>query len=69
MQTAFTIEMLDQGFLGFRQFKPSYAHTEDDVRRYAKAIDAVFAKLAATDHSLLLHTPVAHSGFHRLTKE
>lgn len=69
MQTAFTIEMLALDFLGFRQFKPSYAHSAEDVQRYAQAVDAVFAKLAATDHSSLLQTPVAHSGFHRLTKE
>lgn len=69
MQTAFVVEMLDQGFLGFRQFKPSYAHADEDVTRYAQAVEAVFAKLAATDHTSLLNTPVAHAGFYRLTKE
>lgn len=69
MQTHFTIEMLARGFLGFRQFKPSYAHTSDDVLRYAKAVDEVFAGLARRDPAQLLQTPVAHAGFHRLTKE
>lgn len=69
MQTYFTVEMLGHGFLGFRQFKPSLAHTTDDVARYAVAVDAVFGELARRDHSRLLATPVAHSGFHRLTKE
>lgn len=69
MQTAFTVEMLRHGFLGFRQFKASLAHTHDDVSRYARAVDAVFADLAVQDIDSLLHSPVAHSGFHRLTRE
>jgi len=69
MQTYFTVEMLRHGFLGFRQFKPSLAHTNEDVARYALAVDQVFGELARRDHSHLLATPIAHNGFHRLTKE
>lgn len=69
MQTCFTIEMLRHGFLGFRQFKASYAHTSEDVQRYAQAVDTVFGELASHDHQSLLDSPVAHSGFYRLTKE
>ena len=69
MQTYFTVEMLRHGFLGFRQFKPSLAHTTEDVARYALAVDQVFGELARRDHSHLLATPIAHNGFHRLTKE
>ena len=69
MQTYFTVAMLEHGFLGFRQFKPSYAHSSEDVQRYAKAVDIVFGEIASHDHSNLLVTPIAHSGFFRLTKE
>ena len=69
MQTFFTIEMLKHGFLGFRQFKPAYAHTAEDVDRYGSAVDAVFREIAERDSTLLLNTPVAHTGFFRLTRE
>ena len=69
MMTFFTIEMLKHGFLGFHQFKPSFAHTMQDVEAYAKAIDNIFEKISRTDLSNLLQTPTAHAGFHRLTKE
>jgi glutamate-1-semialdehyde 2,1-aminomutase len=69
LQTYFTSAMLDHGFLAFRQFKPSYAHQPEHVTRYAEAVDAVFATIASTPPDQLLKTPVALSGFHRLTKE
>ncbi len=69
MQTFFTIEMLKHGFLGFRQFKPSYAHASDDVDRYMGAVDDVFAEIATRDPITLLDTPPAHTGFFRLTRE
>jgi hypothetical protein len=57
--------MLKSGFLGFRQFKPSFAHTRDDVTRYAKAVDEVFAELSKRDPASLSSSPVAHSGLAR----
>jgi glutamate-1-semialdehyde 2,1-aminomutase len=69
MMTFFTIEMLKHGFLGFHQFKPSFAHTMQDVEAYAKAVDDIFDKIRHTDSNKLLQTPPAHAGFHRLTKE
>ncbi len=69
LQTFYTTEMLGHGFLGFRQFKPSLAHTAADVDKYAVAVDAVFKKIASHDIHELLSSPVAHSGFYRLTKE
>ncbi|MBT5404147.1 MAG: aminotransferase class III-fold pyridoxal phosphate-dependent enzyme [Crocinitomicaceae bacterium] len=69
LMTFFTIEMLNKGFLGFRQFKPSLAHTMDEVKKYEIAVDSVFEKLAKTPVDSLLDTPTAHSGLHRLTKE
>ena len=69
MMTVFTIEMLKRGFLGFRQFKPSYAHSTDDVSKYQNAVDEVFFNIATKPIDELLVTPVAHTGLHRLTKE
>jgi glutamate-1-semialdehyde aminotransferase len=68
LNTVFVIEMLKRGFLGFRQFKPSFAHSDSDIKQYAEAVDDVFGRIAAKGASLL-STPVAHSGFTRLTKE
>jgi glutamate-1-semialdehyde 2,1-aminomutase len=67
--TRFTIEMLRRGFLGFRQFKPSFAHDAQALDAYAVAVDQVFAELAADVDCSKLDTPKHHSGFQRLTKE
>jgi glutamate-1-semialdehyde 2,1-aminomutase len=69
MNTRFTIEMLQRGILGFRQFKASWAHNEADIATYATAVDEVFAILASDPQCRQLDTPVHHSGFQRLTKE
>lgn len=69
MNTFFTIALLDHGFLGFRQFKPSLSHTLADIARYAQAVDVVFGDLAKRDPASLLQTPPHHAGFFRLTKE
>ena len=62
-------EKTKHGFLGFRQFKPAYAHTADDVKRYAATVDSVFAEIATRDPTVLLDSPTAHTGFFRLTRE
>jgi glutamate-1-semialdehyde 2,1-aminomutase len=69
LNTRFTIEMLQRGFLGFRQFKASLAHTAADMDAYATACDQVFGLLAGLPAHALLDTPPHHSGFQRLTKE
>ena len=69
MMTYFTIEMLKSGFLGFRQFKSSFAHSFDDVVKYEIAVDEVFEKIANNSINDLLNSPIAHTGLHRLTKE
>ena len=69
MMTVFTIEMLKKGFLGFRQFKPSFAHSTEDVKKYEIAVDNIFQKISNYSINDLLNSPVAHSGLHRLTKE
>ena len=69
MSTRFTIEMLKEGCLGFRQFKPAQAHLESDLNHYAVAVSKVFERLAADPHCLALDTANHHAGFQRLTKE
>ena len=69
MNTRFTIEMLKEGFLGFRQFKPSLAHSKHDLDLYAKAVDRVLGLLATDPECMELDTPKHHAGFQRLTKE
>lgn len=67
--TFYTIEMLKRGFLGYRQFKPSYAHREEEIQLYGRAVDEVFELVAGTPPEELLSTPPAHKGFYRLTRE
>lgn len=67
--TIFTIEMLKRGFLGFRQFKPSLAHDDNVINRYEQAVDEIFEIIARDDSTKYLETPVAHTGFKRLTTE
>jgi len=69
LNTVFTIEMLQEGFLGFRQFKPALAHSLNDVDLYRCAVDKVFEKIANDPNSKKLSSPPHHSGFQRLTKE
>jgi glutamate-1-semialdehyde aminotransferase len=69
MNTYYTVAMLQRGILGFRQFKPSLAHEQADLERYRKAVEEVFAELAADPKCASLDTPVHHAGFQRLTKE
>ena len=69
LNTRFTIEMLREGYLGFRQFKPSLAHTEAVLAGYAEAVDRVFTTLAQDPQCKALDTPRHHAGFQRLTKE
>jgi glutamate-1-semialdehyde aminotransferase len=69
MNTRFTIEMLKEGFLGFRQFKPSFSHGDKCLSQYAIAVQDVFERLHSSINSSELVTPKHHSGFQRLTKE
>lgn len=70
MRTLFTQEMLQRGFLASNAFYASYAHQENHVEDYLKAVDEVFGIIAgAVEGSGIekaLRGPVAHSGFQRL---
>lgn len=67
--TRYTIEMLKEGILGFRQFKPSLAHTNEDLIRYERAVNKVFPMIALDPECQGLDTPKHHGGFQRITKE
>jgi len=69
MNTIFTIEMLKEGFLGFRQFKPSLAHTDIEISKYNKAVKKVFNIISQDLECKNLISPKHHLGFKRLTKE
>ena len=69
LNTRFVIEMLQRGFLGFRQFKPSLAHSSDELKQYAQAVNEVFQLIKGLPDDQMISSPVAHTGFHRLTKE
>lgn len=69
LNTCFTIEMLKEGFLGFRQLKASLAHRDTELDKYAASVEKVFKNLAADPECNALDTPNHHSGFQRLTKE
>jgi glutamate-1-semialdehyde aminotransferase len=71
LQTLFTQEMLDRGFLASKSVYASYSHTEECVENYLENVDEVFGiiKKAIEKDSVygLLKGPVAHEGFKRLT--
>ena len=71
LQTLFTQEMLDRGFLASKSVYASYSHTEECVEKYLENVDEVFGiiKKAIEKDSVcgLLKGPVAHEGFKRLT--
>ena len=69
LNTYFSIQMLQNGILGFRQFKPSFAHDEYSLEKYSEAVKKIFIQIS--DQTILkdLNTPNQHSGFYRLTSE
>jgi len=69
MNTRFVVEMLQRGFLGYRQFKPSLAHTSKELGKYKIAVEEVFELLSKLPKDKILNSKVAHAGFRRLTKE
>ncbi len=70
LKTLYIQEMLDRGFLATTALYATLAHTDEVIRRYIDAIDAVFARLAAAlaagDVAARLRGPAAHAGFRRL---
>jgi glutamate-1-semialdehyde aminotransferase len=69
LNTYFSIQMLQNGILGFRQFKPSFAHDEYSLEKYSEAVKKIFLKIYDQPMLKELDTPIQHSGFYRLTSE
>ncbi len=69
IMTFFTFQMLKLGFLGYRQFKPSFAHSLYHIDNYAKALDEIFEMIASEKWRELNELENAHSSFKRLTSE
>lgn len=71
LQTLFTQEMLNRGFLASKSVYASCSHTEECVETYLENVDEVFGiiKKAIEKDCVygLLKGPVAHEGFKRLT--
>jgi len=71
LKTLFTQLMLEKGFLATTAFYASYAHKEEYVENYLKAVDEVFAFISKTiqkgNPEKYLIGPVCHAGFRRLT--
>ena len=61
--------MLSRGILGFKQFRPSLAHTEKEVEIYRKAVDEVFLYLTSLNELDISNINLADSTFRKLTKE
>ena len=70
LKTLFTQEMLERGFLASTEFNPSCTHTPAHIRRYARALDGVFAEIRKALDTGSVHKrlkgPIAHSHFARL---
>ena len=69
LNTRFVVEMLQRGFLAFRQFKPSLAHSEAELSQYKTAVEDVFEILVKLPRDRVLNSKIAHTGFTRLTHE
>ncbi len=71
LKTLFVQEMLRRGFLAGLTVYVSYSHRRSHIKKYAHAVDEVFAilhhALARGSVNSLLEGPVAHRGFTRLT--
>jgi glutamate-1-semialdehyde aminotransferase/spore coat polysaccharide biosynthesis protein SpsF (cytidylyltransferase family) len=71
LHTLFTQRMLERGFLASKGFYATYAHQDEHVESYLKAVEETFVAVAQASQrgnvQELLKGPVAHSGFRRLT--
>lgn len=71
IRTLFTQEMLRRGILASGGLYTSFAHKEEHIERYQKALDGVFPFLKRAIDSnqveQMLEGPVAQQGFKRLT--
>lgn len=64
----FVSTMLRKGILAFRQFKPSTAHTQNDIEYYRVCLSETLTEYDNLDRNIKNYVEV-QTGFHRLTKE
>ena len=62
------VEMLKRQMLGFRQFKPSFAHDQLVIQKFEDNINEIFDLLKNRKFNTNDY-PEPHSGFHRVVKE
>lgn len=67
LNALFVSLMLENNILGFRQFKPSLAHTSSSVEYYGEVLHDVFTQIRGLSKRKILQIEPAHTGFHRLT--
>lgn len=71
LKTLFIQEMLKRGYLAYLTVYVCYSHKENQVQKYLKSVDEVFAilKKAFDEKNVekLIEGPQAHTGFKRLT--
>ncbi len=71
LKTLFTQLMLEKGFLATTSYYASFAHKNEHLQKYFKAVDEVFLiilnAIQSGNVSSLLKGPICHSGFERLT--
>jgi len=71
LKTLFTQLMLEKGFLASTAFYASFAHKDEHIEKYLRAVDESFAFISKAIKSgnpkQFLKGPVCHSGFKRLT--
>ena len=71
LKTLFTQEMLKKGFLATNSSYSCYAHKQDNIDQYLKAVDEVFEYISQAltngNPKTYLTGPVCQSGFKRLS--
>ena len=71
LKTLFTQEMLKKGLLATNSYYSCYAHKEEHIKMYLKAVDEVFGSISSVlkdgHPEKYLEGPVCQSGFKRLS--
>lgn len=71
LKTLFTQLLLERGFLATTAFYASFAHKDEQVEKYLKAVDEAFNFISKANKKgnpeKYLKGPICHAGFRRLT--
>ena len=69
VETFMTSEFLQRGILGFRQFKSSIAHKENDFNLYEEVLEEVVTNIIDVDFNVDYKLKSRYNSFSRLTQE